>query len=141
MHVATFDTDTLRLMTLFENITHAPAKDCIVESSGRYVYFVVPNGKVGSAIGRNGANVKSVQAAIKKDVKIFEFSDDLETFVRNLIPQARDVKVSDAEGGKRVEVKVEGGKKALVIGREGKNIKLFKELLRRNHDVDDLVVR
>ena len=136
---ATFDTDTLRLMTLFENMTRAAPKDCIVD--GNSVYFVVEEGKGGAAIGKNGSNVKRVEAAIKKDVKIFVFSSSLETFVKNMIPQANGVSVKAAEGGTIVEIKVDRGSKAMVIGRDGKNIKLFKELLRRNHNVDDLVVR
>jgi len=141
MQSATFDTDTLRLMALFENMTHAAPKDCIVDQDGGCVYFVVRQGDVGAAIGKNGSNVKHVEAVIKKSVKIFEYSDDLETFVKNLIPQSNEVAVKVADGVTAVEVRVERGSKAVVIGRDGRNIKLFKELLQRNHNVNDLVVR
>jgi len=136
---ATFDTDTLRLMTLFENMTHAAPRDCIVGEG--CVYFVVDEGKVGAAIGKNGTNVKRVEAAIKKDIKIFEFSKDLETFVKNIMPQVNAVNVKAVGDGRVVEIKVDRGNKAIIIGRDGKNIKLFKELLQRNHNVDDLIVR
>lgn len=141
MSGATFDTDTLRLMTLFENMTRAPLKDCIVDAENDCVYFVVGEGKAGAAIGKNGSNVKHVESVIKRDVKIFEFSNDLETFVRNIIPQANDVTVKAGEDGATVEIRVDRGSKAIVIGRDGRNIKLFKELLQRNHNVNDLVVR
>lgn len=141
MSGATFDTDTLRLMTVFENVTHAGIKDCIIDPSNNSVYFVVQNGKAGAAIGKNGANVKHVESMIKRDVKIFEFSEDLETFVKNLIPQANEVKIEkDGEGGTVVEIKVDRSSKAMIIGRDGRNIKLFKELLQRNHNVNDLIV-
>lgn len=139
MSGATFDTDTLRLMTVFENVTHAAVKDCVVDAN--CVYFIVQEGKTGAAIGKNGSNVKQVKSLIKKDIKIFEFSPDLETFVRNLIPQANGVNVKDVEGGVVVEIKIDRGSKAIIIGRDGRNIKLFKELLQRNHKVNDLVVR
>lgn len=141
MSGVTFDTDTLRLMTLFENVTHAGLKDCVVDADNKSVYFVVQEGKAGTAIGKNGSNVKHVESLIKKDVKIFEFSSNLETFVKNLIPQTNDVKVKEVDGGIVVEIKVDRGTKAIIIGRDGKNIKLFKELLQRNHNVNDLIVR
>lgn len=141
MQSATFDTDTLRLMTLFENMTHATPKDCVVDQDGNCVYFVVRQGDAGAAIGKNGSNVRHVEAVIKKNVKIFEYSDDLQTFVKNLIPQSNEVTVKDVDGGTTVEIRVERGSKAVIIGRDGKNIKLFKELLQRNHNVNDLVVR
>lgn len=141
MSGATFDTETLRLMTLFENVTHASPKDCIVDEANNCIYFVVQEGKAGAAIGKNGSNVKHVEALVKKDVKIFEFSNDLATFVKNLIPQVNDVTVKNENDQKIVEIKVDRGSKAIIIGREGKNIKLFKELLQRNHNVNDLLIR
>lgn len=138
---ATFDTDTLRLMNLFESATHAAVRDCVSDRENGCVYFVVEEGQAGTAIGKNGNNVKRAKELIKKDVKVFEFSSDLKTFVRNLIPQAGDVTVREEDRAKTVEVKVDNGSKAMVIGRDRRNIKLFKELLRRNHNVSDVVVR
>lgn len=141
MSGATFDTDTLRLMTVFENVTHTSPKDCVVDTLGNCVYFIVQEGKAGAAIGKNGSNVKHVESVIKRSVKIFEFSKNLETFVKNIIPQANEVNVKSDESGTRVEIKVDRSSKAMIIGRDGKNIKLYKELLQRNHNVNDLVVR
>ncbi len=141
MSGATYDTDTLRLMTVFENMTHTSPKDCIVDGENNCVYFVVQEGKAGAAIGKNGTNVKHVQSAIKKDIKIFEFSSDIKTFVKNIIPQANDIDVREENGEKIVQIKVDRGSKAMIIGRDGRNIKLFKELLQRNHNVNDLMVR
>lgn len=141
MSEATFDTDTLRLMTLFENMTHATVKDCIVDAAGNCIYFVVEEGKIGTAIGKNGSNVKHVESVVKKDVKIFEFSKDLETFVKNLIPQANNITLRVDGDKTSVEIRVDRSSKAMIIGRDKKNINLFKELLQRNHNVNDLVVR
>jgi transcription antitermination factor NusA-like protein len=49
--------------------------------------------------------------------------------------------VKSVDGNTVIEIKVDRGSKAIIIGRDGKNIKLFKELLQRNHNVNDLVVR
>jgi transcription antitermination factor NusA-like protein len=78
---------------------------------------------------------------IGKTIKIFEYAPNLERFVKNLIPQANEIKIEDKEGRKIVEIRVEKKDRALVIGRDSKNLKLFKEILHRNYSVDELNVR
>jgi len=136
-----FDTETIRLMTLFENITGAPVKDCIVDNDTNGVYFVIDEGMVGVAIGKNGNSVKNAEEMIGKKIKLFEFSKELSKFIKNLIPQANSVKIINESGKTIVEIKVEKKNKAMVIGRDGKNLKLFKELLQRCHNVNELIVR
>jgi transcription antitermination factor NusA-like protein len=58
-----------------------------------------------------------------------------------LIPQANEVKTDKKEGKLIVEIRVEKKDRALVIGRDSKNLKLFKEILHRNHKIDELIVR
>ncbi len=137
----TLDTETIRLITLFENVTGAPVKDCLVDNENNTVYFIIDEGRAGVAIGKNGNNVKNVENLIKKNIKIFEFSKDLSAFVKNLIPQVIQVKIRNENDKVVVEIKVEKKNRAVVIGRDGRNIKLYKELLQRNHHVDDLVIR
>lgn len=137
----TFDTETIRLITLFENVTGAPIKDCLIDDIANTVYFIVEEGKVGIAIGKNGNSVKNVEKLIKKNIKIFEFSKDLVTFVKKLIPQVIRVKIKNESGRTVIEILVDKKDKALVIGRDGKNLRLYKELLERSHSVNDLVVR
>jgi len=137
----TFDNDTIRLMNLFENITGAPVKDCLIDNENAIVYFLVEENKVGVAIGKNGVAVKKAERVIGKSIKLFEFSKDLVTFVKKLVPQANSVKIKNEEGKIIAEIKVDKKDKAMVIGRDAKNLKLFKELLQRNHNVGDLIVR
>ncbi len=137
----TFDTDTIRVITLFENITHAPVKDCMVVKNMNTVYLVIEEGKLGMAIGKNGKSVKHVERVIGKKVKLFEYSKDLPTFVKKMIPQANSIKVRNVDNRVTIEIHVDKKSRALVIGREGKNLKLYKELLKRNHKVDNLIVK
>ena len=135
-----FDTETIRLITLFENITGAPVRDCL--SDDKNIYFVIDEGKVGLAIGKNGNNVKHAESMINKSIKIFEFSNNAAEFTKNLIPSAAEIKIrNDADEQIVIEIKVDKGKRAVVIGREGKNLKLYKNLLQRSHGVTDLIVR
>ena len=134
-----FDTETIRLITLFENVTGAPVKDCIVDENT--VYLVIDEGKVGIAIGKNGNSVKHAENLIGKTIKLFEYAPDAEKFVKNIIPQANEVKIEKSEGKLIVEIRVDKKDRALVIGRDSKNLKLFKEILHRNHNIDDVIVR
>ena len=134
-----FDTETIRLVALFENLTGVNVRDCLLDNENNIVYFVIEEGEVGRAIGKNGSTVKNTENLIKKDVKIFEFSNDIDKFVRNLIPQTNNVRIR--EENSMVEIWVDKKDKAVVIGRDAKNLKLFKELLQRNHDINGLTVR
>jgi N utilization substance protein A len=78
----TLDTDTIRLITYFENITGTSVKDCIVYEKN--IYFLIDEGKMSAAIGKNGSSVKYAEKALKKTIKLFEFSKDLNAFVKNM---------------------------------------------------------
>ncbi|MEM5794447.1 MAG: NusA-like transcription termination signal-binding factor [Candidatus Aenigmatarchaeota archaeon] len=137
----TFNTETIRLITLFENLTGARVKDCVIDKESNTVYFLVEEGMIGIAIGKNGSVVKNAEKLIGKNIKIFEFSKDLKTFVKKLIPQANEIRIKNENNSIIVEVKVDKKEKALVIGRDEKNLKILKQLFQRNHKVNDLVVR
>lgn len=134
----TFDTDAIRLITVFENITGAPVKDCIV--SDESIYFLIEEGKIGIAIGKNGNNIKHAEKMIGKSIKVFEFSSDISKFLKNMIPQANMIKITNGSEVV-VEIKVDKTDRGLVIGRDGRNLKLFKEFLQRSHGINNLVVK
>jgi N utilization substance protein A len=137
--VMKFDTETIRLMTLFENLTGVPVRDCLINENT--IYFVVDEENVGIAIGKNGNSVKNVENVMGKTIKILGFSNDIKKFVKNLIPKAINVEIKN-EGGKTVvEVNVEKSDRAMVIGREGKNLKIIKELVKRSHGISDIIIR
>jgi N utilization substance protein A len=116
----TLDTDKIRMITLFENVTKSRIKDCMTNSNSGTVCFVVEEGKIGVAIGKDGRRVKKVE---------------------RMIPQAKAIKVVNENGRKIVEIKVEKKDRPFVIGRNRKNLNFYKELLHRSHNVDDLVVK
>lgn len=139
--VITFDTETIRMITLFENLTGTTVKDCLIDYSTNTVYFIVDEGKMGMAIGRNGSSVKNAERIIGKSIKVFEFSKNLVVFVKNLIQRVEEVRIRNEEGKTVVEVRVEKKFKPIVIGRDGRKLKIFKQLLQRNHKVHDLIIR
>jgi N utilization substance protein A len=134
-----FTTETIRLLTLFENITNVPVKDCFVDNGT--VYFIVEEGKIGLAIGKGGASIKNVERVIGKKVKVFEYASKPVDFIRNLIPQAKQITLRNTGNEIEAEVKVDKSDKGYVMGRGGEKIKIYKEILKRVHNISSLQVK
>ena len=54
-------TDQMRLISLFQNVTKATARDCLDDEKQDRIIFVVNEGMMGLAIGKGGSNIKSLQ--------------------------------------------------------------------------------
>ncbi len=135
-------TEEIRYLTLFESITGASVKDCIVEEDEDKVIFVVRKGDMGLAIGRGGSNINRAKKLIGKKIEIVEHSDDPVEFIENIFkPIKTKVSIMEKNGKKIAVVNVDFGNKGLAIGKGGKNINKAKLLVGRHHDIDDVVVR
>ncbi|MCX6821212.1 MAG: NusA-like transcription termination signal-binding factor [Candidatus Aenigmarchaeota archaeon] len=135
----TFTTETIRLLTLFENVTNVPVRDCFIDNG--VIYYIVEEGKIGLAIGKDGSSIKKVERVIGKKVKVFEYSSDPETFVKNIIPQCREITMINQDDKITVEIKVSKNDRGFVIGRGGEKIKIYKEILKRVHNISDIQVK
>ena len=138
MATVTYDTENIRTMNMFESITGVEAVDVINREDE--VYFIVPEGKAGMAIGKGGKIVKKLQNKLGKDVRIYEYSDNLGKFLNNLVPtDLRGVDIEDEEE-KKVEISVSSEIKGRVVGKNGNKIDSIRDILQRTHGVDDVVV-
>ncbi|MEM5793379.1 MAG: NusA-like transcription termination signal-binding factor [Candidatus Aenigmatarchaeota archaeon] len=133
------DNDAIRFLNLFENMTNVPVKDCYI--NGDSVYFIVEEGKIGLAIGKGGSSIRNVENAIGRKVKVYEYSSNPVEFVRNLIPQSREVTLINNGNTVEVQIKVDKSDRGFVIGREGEKIKIYKEILKRVHNISDIKVK
>lgn len=131
--------DTIRLLNLFENITNVPVKDCYINDDT--VYFIVEQGKIGLAIGKRGNSIKNVEKAVGKKVKVFEYSSNPTEFVKNLIPQVKEIGIINNNETVEMQIKVDKNDRGIVIGRGGEKIKIYKEILKRVHNISDLKVK
>jgi N utilization substance protein A len=133
-------TEEIKYINLFENMTGASVKDCILQEK---VFFVVKQGQMGLAIGRKGANIQRLTETIGKPIEIIEYSDDPETFVRNILRPAsiRNVTITTRPDNKVVAIlDVLRRDKGLAIGPKGKNIERAKTLMERHHNIGDIVI-
>jgi N utilization substance protein A len=134
-----FDTDTIRSINMFEDITGVKVMDAI--SLDSEAYFVVEEGKIGLAIGKGGKTIKKVQDNLNKQVKVFEYSDSLKEFVENLIPaNVKSVKLDRSGDEKIVKLRIDNKNKSRAIGKDGRNIDITERFLRREFDIDEVTV-
>lgn len=136
-------TDQMRLMSLFQNVTGATARDCVEDEKQNRVIFVVNSGKMGLAIGKGGSHIKSLQNIVKKNVELVEFDDDPEKFLRNMLNSklVSEVKLNDRpDGSKQAIVIVDPRKKGIVVGREGRNAEKARLLAKRYFDITSVLI-
>jgi len=126
--------EELGLMSLFQSVSGAGVKDCVIdEKNGRVIYVVNP-GEMGRAIGKNGIVVKTVQRLVGKPVELVEYSDDPKTFIKNALEPryVLDVRLTEKlDGSKIAVVVVDAKKKSAVVGRNGKNAEKARLLAKR----------
>jgi len=116
--------DELRLISLFQSITSATARDCIVDDKKERVIFVVNKGQMGLAIGKGGTTIRQLQNVVAKKVELVEYSDDPSEFIRNILnsDMINEVKINErVDGTMQAIVSVDAKKKGVVVGREGRN--------------------
>lgn len=135
----TLDMETIQLMNFFENSTNVKLKDCLVKNG--CIYFVTYENQAQLAIGKNGSTIKKMEWELRKSIRVFEYSSDLKTFVHNLVPKANEVSINGENGNVVVDIRVSKADRAFVIGRDGKNLSLVREILQRNMHIKDIVVR
>lgn len=136
-------TDQMRLISLFQNVTGATARDCVEDEKQNRVIFVVNPEKMGLAIGKGGMHIKSLQNIVKKNVDLVEYDPDPEAFLKKLLnPKfVTDVTVTDREDGSRqAVVVVSPQKKGMVVGREGRNAVKARLLAKRYFDITSVTI-
>ena len=134
--------EELRYIALFQSITGTTVLDCIVDEDFNRIIYIVRPEDMGKAIGRRGINVKRLSDLLKKNIEIVEHSDNLEDMVKNVFREARIVSINLVERGgqKTLYVRVPDSDKGKAIGREGKNLKRARIILKRFFDIDRIVV-
>ena len=136
-------TDQMRMMSLFQNVTGATARDCVEDEKQDRVIFVVNTGKMGLAIGKGGVHIKSLQNIVKRNVELVEFDEDPAKFLTNLLNSKliSEVKINKrADGTKQAIVLVDPRKKGIVVGREGRNAEKARLLAKRYFDISSVLI-
>ncbi len=134
----------MRFIALFESMTGAMVKDCIIDDDNSKVTFVVKQGDMGLAIGKGGNTVTKVKKAVGRGVEIIEYNEDPEQFIKNILSPAelKSIKVVTKNNDEKIAfVNTDSSNKRIAIGKNGVNIERAKLLAKRQHNISNIVLR
>ena len=140
MQDITFTEDTLRYITLFENMTKTHVNDCM-EAEDKLV-FVVDPGQANRAVGKGGENVIRLKNTTGKNIQVIEYSDDAEQFIKNVFYNYSVQSVAIEQRGNIIHatVTVDPKVKGRAIGKAGRNLKIARDIVNRHHNVQSISV-
>ena len=135
--------DEMRYIALFESISGASVKDCIIDEEQERAIFIVNQGQVGVAIGRGGRNIHTLERMTGKKHEIIEYSEDAVQFIKNALKPAavREVRITERMDGKKMAVVTVNPKdKGVAIGKNGKNAERLRFLAKRYFDIQNVSI-
>jgi len=133
----------MRYIALFESITGANAKDCIINEGQGRVIFVVKGGEIGVAIGKGGRNIHTLERMTGKKHEIIEYSEDPVQFIKNALKPAfvREVRITERPDGKTMAViTVNPRDKGVAIGKNGRNAERLRFLAKRYFQIQNVSI-
>lgn len=145
------DRNSMELISLFNSITGAIIKDCLIfqspENNAEVVIFLVKKEDVGKAIGKAGEHVKDLMAKLQKKIDVIPWSDNLEEFIQFILNTSKNsIKVQNIEirenknQKKTVIISVRPQDRGKAIGKEGSMIRKIKEMVLRHFEVDNVII-
>src|SRR5919198_240960 len=135
-----FDEQTIKYVALFQDLTRTTVVDCV--DAGDKLIFVVKEGDIGKAIGKKGENIAKLKRLMSKEIHVVEYSDQPYRFVANVFRNFDVKSVQIEQRGEVVHatVTVEATKKGRAIGKEGRNLKVSRDLIARHHSIQSVSV-
>ncbi|MCK4439412.1 NusA-like transcription termination signal-binding factor [Candidatus Bathyarchaeota archaeon] len=138
-----FTSKEMRYISLFESITGASVKDCIVNEEQSRVIFVVSEGQIGMAIGRSGRNIHTLERMTGKKHEIIEYSEEPVQFIKNALKPAmvKEVRITERPNGKTIAVVAVNPKdKGVAIGKNGRNAERLRFLAKRYFQIEKVSI-
>jgi transcription termination/antitermination protein NusA len=129
--------ETISQINLFEKVTRALVKDCYFEDD--FLIFLIEEGNIQKAIGREGANIRKLEGMFRKKIKILGFSTDPVKFINNLLypVRAESITIKDKTAEIKAKDNVTKGK---IMGRSRTNLHRLKTLLKRYNGIEEIKV-
>ncbi len=132
--------DTLKYISLFEKTTKTNVVDCM-ETEEKLV-FVVGKGQGNTAVGKEGENMKRLNKLTGRNIQVVESSDDPVQFVMNVfhIYEPQKVEIEQRGNITHATVTVNPKLKGRAIGKDGKNLKIARDIVNRHHEIQSISV-
>jgi N utilization substance protein A len=134
----TLTEDTLRYISLFESITRTHVRDCM-EAEDKLVFVVEP-GEANRAVGKGGENVIRLKNTTGKNIQVIEYSDEPEAFIRNVFYNynVQSVVIENRGNIVHATVTVDPAVKGRAIGKNGRNLRIARDIVSRHHNVQSI---
>lgn len=132
-----YDVELIKIINLFENVTKARVKDAFYMKET--LVFIVFEGDMFKALGKNLENLKRIESMLKKKVKIVEFNSDMIKFVANLLYPYKVASITANE--KIITLQDEDTKtKGLIIGAKAQNLRQYESIVKKYFEIEEIKV-
>ena len=138
-----FTSREMRYIALFESITGATVKDCIVNEDLGRIIFIVKEGNIGMAIGKRGKNIHLLEKMTGKKHEVIEHSENPAQFIKNALKPARvnEIRITERPDGKTIAVvSVNPKDKGVAIGKNGRNAERIRFLAKRYFQIQNVSI-
>ena len=134
--------EEMRYIALFESITGATSKDCLIDDKNDRIIFVAKEGEMGLAIGKAGKNINMLRKMTGRQIEVVENAETPEQLIKNSLSPARikEIRITEKPEKKIVVVEVEPRDKAMAIGKNGRTIDKTRMLAKRYFQIDHVVI-
>ena len=145
------DRSSMELISLFNNISGAIIKDCMIfkspENHSEIIIFLVKKEDVGKAIGKAGEHVKDLMSKLQKKIDVIPFSENLNEFIQSILNttkssiKVQNIEIKESRNQKKtVIISVRPQDRGKAIGKDGSMIRKIKVLVLRRFDVDNVII-
>ena len=133
--------EDMQCINMASKVTNTDILDCL--STEDKLIFIVKKGQLGAAIGVKAKNLEKLRGLFKKTIKFVEFDLDKEKFIVNLFKpyKINSVTLEGDNDSTIAKVEVNIGDKSKVIGKDGRNIEIIRNLARRHHAIKDVQIK
>jgi len=134
--------EEMKYIALFESITGATVKDCLIDDKTDRVIFIAKQGEMGLAIGKGGQKINTIRKMVGRQVEVVENAETPEQLIKNALAPARikGVRITEKPERKIVVVEVEPKDKAIAIGKNGRTIDKTRMLAKRYFEIDQVTI-
>lgn len=132
-----YDVEMIKLINLFEQVTRARVKDAFYIKE--LLTFVIYEGDMFKALGKNLENLHKMEAMLQKKIKLVEFNQDMIKFITNLLYpyKVREIK----QDGKIITISDDDQKtKGLIIGAKAQNLRNYESIVKKYFDIEEIKV-
>ncbi|MFH1247262.1 MAG: NusA-like transcription termination signal-binding factor [Candidatus Micrarchaeota archaeon] len=128
------DSNSLELMKVFEQRTGAKVADVVEDKNT--VVFIVEEGQIGRAIGKQGSTLARLRESFSpKIVEVIEDAPDARSMIDKTLRGAIIRNVENSNN--HVVISVDSQTRGVAIGKNGSNIKKLKIALKRKFGIED----